>query len=113
MCCRRCSPLVLVVGLLLPSTASAQWPFSSNKLPLTQLAPAKLVPNLCLLKYRITTSSPECQAYFDQGLGYFYSYVWMEAARSFETALRHDSHCAMAWWGLSRAQERWGRGDYA
>src|SRR5262249_34210105 len=34
-------------------------------------------------------------------------------ARSFETALQHDPKCAMAWWGLSRAQERWGRGDYA
>ena len=22
-----------------------------------------------------------------------------------------DPQCAMAWWGLSRAQERWGRGD--
>src|SRR5207253_4359720 len=38
-----------------------------------------------------------------QGLGYTYSYVWMEAARSFETAIRHDPDCAMAWWGLSRA----------
>src|SRR5262249_11506284 len=56
---------------------------------------------------------PECQAHFDQGLGYFYSYVWMEAARSFETATRFDPDCAMAWWGLSRALERWGRGDHS
>src|SRR5262245_7930901 len=68
-----------------------------NRLPLTKLAQAKIVPNLCLLKYHVTTSSPECQAYFDQGLGYFYSYVWMEAARSFETAAKHDPDCAMAW----------------
>jgi tetratricopeptide (TPR) repeat protein len=59
-----------------------------------------------VLKYRITTTSPECQAFFDQGLGYFYSYVWMEAARSFETAVRHDPNCATAWWALSRALER-------
>jgi tetratricopeptide (TPR) repeat protein len=83
---------------------------AAPKLTITKLAPAKLVPNLCLLKYPITTSSPQCQAYFDQGLGYFYSYVWMEAARSFETATKHDPNCAMAWWGLSRAIERWGRG---
>src|SRR5262245_43105141 len=53
------------------------------RLPLCGLAPAKLVPDLCLVRYRISTSSPECQAFFDQGLGYYYSYVWMEAARSF------------------------------
>src|SRR5205823_3003513 len=40
-----------------------------------------------------------------------YSYVWMEAARSFETATKHDPNCAMAWLGLSRALETWGRGD--
>src|SRR5882724_5859725 len=71
-----------------------------DKLPLTKLKPAKVLPNLCLLKYRVTTSSPECQALVDQGLGFFYSYVWMEAARSFETAVRLDPQCGMAWWGL-------------
>jgi tetratricopeptide (TPR) repeat protein len=83
-----------------------------NALAMTRLAPAKLVPNLCLLRYRVSTTSPECQAFFDQGLGFFYSYAWMEAARSFETAARHDPQCAMAWWGLSRAIERWGRGRH-
>ena len=46
-----------------------------DKLPLCGLPPAKLIPNLCVLKYRISTASPQCQAFFDQGLGYFYSYV--------------------------------------
>src|SRR5687768_14494269 len=81
------------------------------RLELTNLPPSKLTPNLCVLKYRVTTSSPECQAFFDEGLGYFYSYVWMEAARSFETAARYDPDCAMAWWGLSRALESYRRGD--
>jgi Flp pilus assembly protein TadD len=83
------------------------------RLPMSRLHPSKIVPNLCVLTYRITTDSPECQAYFDQGLGYFYSYVWMEAARSFETALQDDPENAMVWWGLFRALERWGRGDAA
>lgn len=83
-----------------------------GKLPLTKLAPAKLKPDLCLLRYPITTRSPICQAYFDQGLGFLYSYVWMEAARSFETAARHDPDCALAWWGLSRAIEKWGKGQH-
>src|SRR5262249_54160867 len=82
---------------------------ADDKLPLCGLPPAKLIPNLCVLKYRISTASPECQAYFDQGLGYFYSYVWMEAARSFETAARHDPDCPAVWWALSRALERYGK----
>ncbi|MFO0969741.1 MAG: hypothetical protein U0793_29640 [Gemmataceae bacterium] len=83
-----------------------------GKLPLTKLAPGKLRPEMCLLRYNVTTRSPICQAYFDQGLGFLYSYVWMEAARSFEMATRHDPDCAMAWWGLSRAIEKWGRGQH-
>jgi len=82
-----------------------------NPLPISKLAPSKLIPDLCVYRYKISTDSPECQAFFDQGLGYLYSYVWMEAARSFETATYHDPNCAMAYWGLSRALERWGRGD--
>jgi tetratricopeptide (TPR) repeat protein len=81
-------------------------------LEMTKLTPAKLFPNLCVIKYRVSTASPECQAFFDQGLGYFYSYVWMEAARSFETAAHYDPNCAMAWWALSRAIESWGRGQH-
>ncbi len=83
-----------------------------SRLPLlTGLSPARYVPNLCVVRYRISTLSPDCQAFFDQGLGYFYSYVWMEAARCFETALQYDPDCALAWWGLSRALEQWGKGD--
>src|SRR5262245_7163700 len=84
---------------------------ASGKMPMSGLPPAKPISGLCTLHYRISTSSPECQAFFDQGLGYFYSYVWMEAARSFETAARHDPSCALAWWGLGRALERWGRSN--
>jgi hypothetical protein len=86
-------------------------PHRPETLPMTHLAPSKLVPGLCVVHYRVSTNSPECQAFFDQGLGYYYSYVWMEAARSFETATRHDPDCALAWWGLSRALEHWGKGD--
>jgi predicted Zn-dependent protease len=87
-------------------------PKADAKLPLSGLAPARVLPNVCVLHYRVSTRSPECQALFDQGLGFFYSYVWMEAARSFETAARRDPDCAMAWWGLSRALEKWSKGTH-
>src|SRR5207248_3226335 len=83
-----------------------------QEMPWTHLPPAKVVTDLCLLKYRVSTTSPECQALCDQGLGYLYSYVWMEAARSFETATRYDRNCAFAWWGLSRALEAWSKGNH-
>jgi tetratricopeptide (TPR) repeat protein len=50
----------------------------------------------------VTTASKEAQAYYDQGLNYLESYVWIEAARSFHQALRIDPNLAMAYVGLSR-----------
>ncbi len=115
MLCRR-TVAILVLGLVVPAFLGAEAPVAGPKLPaklaLTGLAPSKLVPDLCIVRYRISTTSPECQAFFDQGLGYFYSYVWMEAARSFETALGYDPECPLAWWGLSRALERWGKKNH-
>src|SRR5436190_7504537 len=110
----RTAPSLLAAALILAPAGvgprlGAQPPAdaAADKLPLSKLPPAKLRPSQCLLPYRVSTRSQECQAHFDQGLGYFYSYVWMEAARSFETAARFDPDCAMAWWGLSRALEEW------
>ncbi len=97
--------VVPVPGLLTGGLADA----GLHTMPWTGLTPAKYVPGLCVLRYPIATSSPEAQRFFDQGLGYFYSYVWNEAARCFETATLHDPECAMAWWGLSRALEKYGK----
>ncbi len=113
MIASRSVSLLTVVLACLPAAADSPAGSPSAKLPLTGLAPAKIQTGLCLLKYRVSTNSPDCQAFFDQGLGYFYSYVWMEASRSFETAVRKDPDCALAWWGLSRALERWGKNKQA
>jgi tetratricopeptide (TPR) repeat protein len=77
---------------------------------LTGLSPAKVFPDLCKYRYRVSTPSEQCQVYCDQALGFYYSYVWIEAARSFETALKHDPECAFAWLGLYRAMDKWGGG---
>ena len=97
----------IAVGLAL---VSAPEPPPKDLLPLTGLAPAKLFPDLCKYQYRVTTQSAECQKLCDQALGFYYSYVWIEAARSFETALRHDPDCAMAWLGLHKSFEKWSGG---
>lgn len=113
---------VLVIGLLVDpgfsetkksETKKPDAKKDEKKLPHTKLPPATPVPDLCVLKYRVSTASASCQMYFDQGLAYYYSYVWMEAARNFETAAELDPNCALAWWGLSKACEKWGRAAYA
>lgn len=50
----------------------------------------------------VTTSSAEAQGFHDQGLAYLHSYVWIEAGRSFNQALRLDPKLALSWVGLSR-----------
>lgn len=47
------------------------------------------------------TKSKEAQAFYDQGLAYLHSFVWIEAARSFHEALRLDPNLALAHVGLS------------
>ncbi len=49
------------------------------------------------------TKSAEAQAFYDQGLAYLHSFVWIEAARSFHQALQHDANLALAHVGLSYA----------
>jgi len=51
----------------------------------------------------VTTASADAQAFFDQGLSYLHSFVWIEAARSFHQALRIDPGLALADVGLSYA----------
>ncbi len=49
----------------------------------------------------ISTSSPEAQQWFDQGLVWMYAFNHDEAIRSFKAATETDPECAMAWWGIA------------
>src|SRR2546426_8767667 len=51
----------------------------------------------------VTTSLPEAQAFYNQGVAYLHSYVWIEAARSCNQALRSGPKLALAYICLSRA----------
>jgi len=64
--------------------------------------PLPLRPGVGNAREAVTTSSPEAQRFYDQGLNYLHGYVWIEAARSFNQALRLDPKLAMAHVGLSR-----------
>lgn len=51
------------------------------------------------LTYKITTASPDAQAFFDQGLKLFYAFNPGEAVASFRAAADADPTCAMCAWG--------------
>ena len=64
--------------------------------------PVPLRPGLGNAHERVTTASAEAQQFYDQALDYLHGYVWIEAGRSFNQALRLDPSLAMAYVGLSR-----------
>lgn len=66
-------------------------------------APVILFDNLGTYHHEVTTSSPQAQAFFDQGLRLVYGFNHDEAIRSFGEAARLDPDCAMAWWGIAFA----------
>ena len=51
----------------------------------------------------ITTSNPQTQAFFDQGVRLLFGFNHAEAIRSFREAARLDPNCAMCWWGVAFA----------
>src|SRR5262245_54957432 len=112
---------VLLTAILLTTTIGAASPGEIAppprlivppipKMPLTGLVSAKPMFDACVYRYGVGTANSECQAYLNQALGMYYSYVWMEAARAAETAVKHDPECAYAWLILHRSLEKWGRG---
>jgi len=60
---------------------------------------AMLRSNLGAISYAVTTSKPEAQAWFDQGLAYTYNFNHGEAIKSFQQAQKIDPDCAMCFWG--------------
>jgi tetratricopeptide (TPR) repeat protein len=66
-------------------------------------AATPIYDNLGSLHHTITTSSPTAQKYFDQGLRLSYAFNHDEAVKSFKEGLKHDSTCAMCYWGIAYA----------
>ncbi len=65
--------------------------------------PVPLRTGIGTLHEKVSTSSAEAQAFYDQGLAYVHSFVWIEAIRSFHQALRNDPNMGMAYLGLCDA----------
>jgi tetratricopeptide (TPR) repeat protein len=71
--------------------------------PTADTGTTPLYDNLGTLHKEITTRSQETQQYFDQGLRLTYAFNHDEAVKSFKQGLRHDSTCAMCYWGIAYA----------
>jgi tetratricopeptide (TPR) repeat protein len=62
-----------------------------------------LLGNLGDSHHPITTQSELAQRYFNQGLILAYGFNHQKAIESFEEAIKHDSQCAMCYWGIAYA----------
>jgi len=103
---------VLPTGSFLGQTCQDHTPKQAVKieaLPASILsAPIGLQRGIGNAHEKISTSSKEAQAYYDQGLSFLYSYDWIHAARSFHQASRLDSELAMPYLGLSYVHSAFG-----
>lgn len=62
-----------------------------------------LYEDLGTYHFGITTTSPEAQRYFDQGMRLSYAFNHAEAIRAFQHAAMIDPQCAMCYWGIAYA----------
>jgi tetratricopeptide (TPR) repeat protein len=95
----------LALGLALLQDAHAQHAAPPATAAVLEVArrPVPLRTGIGSAHDAVGTSSKEAQAFYDQGLAYLHSYVWLEAARSFNQALQLDPLLAIAQADLSLA----------
>jgi tetratricopeptide (TPR) repeat protein len=98
---------ILSLGLISSVTAvqaTAQEHQHPPGMPTTDTAgETPIYDNLGTLHKEITTTSPVTQQYFDQGLRLIYAFNHDEAIKSFQQGIKHDSTCAMCYWGIAYA----------
>src|SRR5277367_6796913 len=88
--------ILLALWLSLPSIAQDH---STH----TQSKPATLMSGVGNIRHPVSTTNPEAQKFFDQGLCLIYDFNHDESARSFQKAAELDPKLAMAYWGIAEA----------
>jgi tetratricopeptide (TPR) repeat protein len=66
-------------------------------------APVRLLEGMGNVHHPVSTSNPEAQRYFDQGLALIYAFNHDAAVRSFRKAQQLDPNLATAYWGEALA----------
>lgn len=64
---------------------------------------AVLMEGIPRLSFPVTTKNRQAQSFIAQGVAQLHAYWYFEAERSFRQAAALDPHCAMAYWGMARA----------
>ena len=95
----------LVLGSFLIFSSLMAQPAKDNCTPppsaLAPTLPAKLLPGMGTVHMAITTTSPEAQQFFDQGMAQMHSFWAREAERSFLQAAALDPSAPMPQWGIA------------
>ncbi|OYD84832.1 tetratricopeptide repeat protein [Azospirillum brasilense] len=102
---------VTVLAMACPASAqdhSMHRPLKTEVKPFTEMgtgasgppeASVDLLDGLGTLSWPVTTTSPQAQAFFDQGLRLSYAFNHGEARRAFRKAQGLDPGCALCFWG--------------
>ena len=103
-----------LIFAMLGAPSQAQMSCHDMSASTSTTAPEKLPPPLRMTgignaHITVTTSKPEAQIWFDQGLNLQHDFWDYEAAKAFQQAIRLDPNCAMCWWGLAQAMDSRGK----
>ncbi len=96
-----------VLLLCLLGTAEAEAPPETHAMPQVRATladwaqGAQLFEGLGSFHRAITTSAPQAQQYFDQGMRFLWAFNHDEATRSFARAAQLDPACAACYWGVA------------
>jgi len=90
--------LMLAVTLFVPLVTFGQHSHSPKATEATSLT-----SGLGDVNHPVSTTNPEAQKFFNQGLAYMYAFNHEEAVRSFKRAAELDPQLAMASWGIAVA----------
>jgi hypothetical protein len=96
--------LSLLLALALAASAQQTNRADNCAPPPSSLAPtrpARILPGMGTVHLQITTSSPEAQQFFDQGVAQMHSFWAREAERSFLQAAALDPAAPMPYWGVA------------
>jgi tetratricopeptide (TPR) repeat protein len=105
---RICAITLCLLVFTGSSGAAQPAAFDPGPLPKYVSEPIKLFTSgLGPFTRKISSATPEAQAYFDQGFQMMYAFAKLDAVRSFREAWKRDPDCAICYWG-----EAWAWGSY-
>lgn len=64
---------------------------------------AHLMPGMGNVQFPISSTAPQAQAFFNQGIGQLHGFFYFESERSFRQVAALDPFCATAYWGMAMA----------